>query len=38
VPWEERKAALYAEIERRGELFAYCLEYAVKRTKQVAGT
>jgi hypothetical protein len=37
VPWEERKAALYAEIERRGELFAYCLKDAVERTRRVTG-
>jgi hypothetical protein len=34
VPWEEKKAALYAEIERRGELFAYCLKDAVEYTKR----
>jgi len=30
VPKEEKKKALYEEIERRGELFAHCLEDAVK--------
>jgi hypothetical protein len=34
VPKEERKAALYAEIERRGELFAYCLKDAVEYAKR----
>ncbi len=34
VPWEERKAAVYAEIERRGDLFAYCLKDAVERTRR----
>jgi hypothetical protein len=37
VPKEERKAALYAEIERRGDLFAYCLKDAVEYTRRVAG-
>jgi hypothetical protein len=36
VPWEEKKAALYAEIERRGELFAYCLKYAVEYARREA--
>jgi len=34
MPKEEKKAALYAEIERRGELFAYCLKDAVEYTKR----
>jgi hypothetical protein len=36
VPVEERKAALYAEIERRGELFEYCLKDAVEYAKREA--
>jgi len=34
VPKEEKKAALYAEIEKRGELFAYCLKDAVNYAKR----
>jgi hypothetical protein len=34
VPKEEKKAALYAEIERRGELFEYCLKDAVEYAKR----
>jgi len=38
VPREEKKKALYAEIERRGELFAHCIkdavEYAERESKR----
>jgi len=34
MPKEEKKAALYAEIERRGELFAYCLKDAVEYARR----
>jgi hypothetical protein len=34
VPKEEKKAALYAEIERRGELFAYCLKDAIEYARR----
>jgi hypothetical protein len=34
VPKEEKKAALYAEIERRGELFEYCLKDAVEYARR----
>jgi hypothetical protein len=36
VPVEERKAALYAEIERLGELFSRCLEDALEYAKREA--
>jgi len=36
VPMGEKKAALYAEIERRGELFEYCLKDAVEYAKREA--
>ena len=34
VPKEERKAAIAAEIERRGDLFAYCLKDAVEYARR----
>ena len=34
VPKEEKKAALYAEIERRGDLFAYCLKDALEYVRR----
>jgi hypothetical protein len=34
VPKEEKKAALYAEIERRGELFSRCLKDAVEYARR----
>jgi hypothetical protein len=34
VPVEERKAALYAEIERRGELFSRCLKDAIEYARR----
>jgi hypothetical protein len=34
VPKEEKKAALYAEIERRGELFSRCLEDALEYARR----
>jgi hypothetical protein len=34
VPREEKKAALYAELERRGELFEYCLKDALEYTRR----
>jgi len=34
VPQKEKKAALHAEIERRGELFAYCLKDAEEYTRR----
>ncbi|MCI4465680.1 MAG: hypothetical protein JHC22_07855 [Thermoproteus sp.] len=38
VPKEEKKKALYGEIERRGELFAECIkdavEYAERESKR----
>jgi len=37
VPVEERKAALYAEIERRGDLFAYCLKDALEYARRESG-
>ncbi|MFZ8808950.1 MAG: hypothetical protein ACO2PN_12730, partial [Pyrobaculum sp.] len=36
VPKEEKKAAIDAEIERRGELFAYCLKDAVEYARREA--
>lgn len=36
MPKEEKKA-LYAEIERRGDLFAYCLKDAVEYARRVSG-
>jgi len=37
VPKEEKKAAIYAEIERRGELFARCLEDALEYARRESG-
>jgi hypothetical protein len=34
VPKEEKKAAIYAEIERRGDLFVYCLKDAVEYARR----
>jgi len=34
VPKEEKKAALLAEIEKRGDLFAYCLKDAEEYTRR----
>ena len=34
VPKEEKKATINAEIEKRGDLFAYCLKDAVKYTRR----
>jgi hypothetical protein len=36
VPVEERKVAAQAEIERRGELFSYCLKDAIEYAKREA--
>jgi len=37
VPVEERKAAIYTEIERRGELFSRCLEDALEYARRESG-
>ena len=37
VPKEEKKAAINAEIERRGELFSRCLEYALEFARRKLG-
>jgi hypothetical protein len=37
VPKEEKKAAIYAEIERRGELFEYCLRDALEYARRESG-
>jgi hypothetical protein len=37
VPRGEKKAALHAEIERRGDLFAYCLKDALEYARRELG-
>ena len=38
VPKEEKKAAIYAEIERRGDNFVYCLKDALEYARRELGS